>query len=55
MSTTTAIRSDIANPALASEGKKRIEWAARNMPVLAQIKDRFAKRGKKKDLCLNYY
>ena len=43
MSTTTAIRSDIANPALASEGKKRIEWAARNMPVLAQIKDRFAK------------
>jgi len=43
MSTTTAIRSDIANPALASEGKKRIEWAARNMPVLAQIKERFAK------------
>ena len=43
MSTTTAIKNDIANPALASEGKKRIEWAARNMPVLAQIKDRFAK------------
>ena len=41
MSTTTAIRSDIANPALASEGKKRIEWAARNMPVLAQIKERY--------------
>lgn len=44
MSTTTAIKNDIANPALASEGKKRIEWAARNMPVLAQIKDRFAKK-----------
>ena len=43
MSTTTAIKNDIANPSLASEGKKRIEWAARNMPVLAQIKERFAK------------
>jgi adenosylhomocysteinase len=28
---------------LAAEGKKRIEWAGRNMPVLAQIKERFAK------------
>ena len=43
MSTTTVNKSDVANPALASEGKKKIEWAARNMPVLAQIKDRFAK------------
>ena len=43
MSTTTAIKNDVANPALASEGKKRIEWAARNMPVLAQINERFAK------------
>ena len=43
MSTTTVIKSEVANPALASEGKKKIEWAARNMPVLAQIKDRFAK------------
>ena len=43
MSTTTAIKNDIANPSLASEGKKRIEWAARNMPVLTQIKERFAK------------
>lgn len=34
---------DIANAALASEGKKRIEWAGRNMPVLAQIKERFIK------------
>jgi adenosylhomocysteinase len=34
---------DIANPALAAEGKKRIEWAERNMPVLAQIRERFAK------------
>jgi adenosylhomocysteinase len=43
MNTTTGIKSDVANPALAAEGKKRIEWAARNMPVLSQIKDRFSK------------
>ena len=43
MSLNTANKSDIANPALAAEGKKRIEWAERNMPVLAQIKDRFEK------------
>ena len=43
MSTTTSLRHDIANPALAAEGKKRIEWAERNMPVLAQIKERFEK------------
>ena len=36
-------RSDVANPALASEGKKRIEWAERNMPVLADIRRRFEK------------
>ncbi|MFM8921754.1 MAG: adenosylhomocysteinase [Candidatus Nanopelagicaceae bacterium] len=43
MSTTTSLRHDIANPALAAEGKKRIEWAERNMPVLAQIRERFEK------------
>jgi adenosylhomocysteinase len=43
MSTNTVVKSDIANPALAAEGKKRIEWAGRNMPVLAQIKERFEK------------
>ena len=43
MSTTTSIKHDIANPALAAEGKKRIEWAERNMPVLAQIRERFEK------------
>lgn len=41
MTTTTSIKHDIANPALAIEGKKRIEWAERNMPVLAQIRERF--------------
>jgi adenosylhomocysteinase len=43
MSTTTSLRHEIANPALAAEGKKRIEWAERNMPVLAQIRERFEK------------
>lgn len=43
MSTTIGVKSDIANPALATEGKKRIEWAERNMPVLSQIKERFSR------------
>jgi adenosylhomocysteinase len=43
LSTTTSIKHDIANAALAVEGKKRIEWAERNMPVLAQIRERFEK------------
>lgn len=43
MSTTTSIKHDIANSDLAAEGKKRIEWAERNMPVLAQIRERFEK------------
>ena len=34
---------DIADVSLAAEGKKRIEWADRNMPVLAQIRERLAK------------
>jgi len=34
---------DIANPALAADGVRRIEWAAREMPVLATIRERFAK------------
>lgn len=43
MSVNTAVKSDIANAALTADGKKRIEWAERNMPVLAQIKERFEK------------
>jgi adenosylhomocysteinase len=33
--------SDIADPALAAAGVRRIEWADRAMPVLRQIRDRF--------------
>ncbi len=42
--TTIALpKHDIADASLAAEGKKRIEWAERNMPVLAQIRERFTK------------
>ncbi|MFC9969527.1 adenosylhomocysteinase [Spirillospora sp. NPDC127200] len=34
--------SDISDAALAYEGVKRIEWADRSMPVLRQIRERFA-------------
>jgi adenosylhomocysteinase len=32
---------DIANPELAAEGKKRILWAANDMPVLGKVSERF--------------
>ncbi|PKN79559.1 MAG: adenosylhomocysteinase [Chloroflexi bacterium HGW-Chloroflexi-9] len=38
---TTQYLGDIANPALAREGVQRIEWAAREMPVMRQIRERF--------------
>jgi len=34
---------DIKDPSLSSEGKKRIEWAQNDMPVLEIIKERFEK------------
>ena len=34
---------DVADLSLAEIGRKRIEWADRNMPVLAQIRSRFEK------------
>jgi adenosylhomocysteinase len=37
----TLPRHDIADASLAADGKKRIEWAGRNMPVLAEIRERF--------------
>lgn len=41
--TQTTPRHEIADATLAAEGRKRIEWAERNMPVLAQIRERFEK------------
>ena len=34
---------DVKNPALAQQGVDRIEWAAREMPVLRLIRERFSK------------
>lgn len=48
---------DIKDKGLASEGKKLIEWAAQDMPVLKLIAERFAKekilRGVKLGACLH--
>ena len=51
------MRYDVTNLKLAAEGKKRIEWAERDMPVLGQIKKRFSRtkpfRGSKMSACLH--
>ena len=39
----TTKRHDVKDLALAGEGKRRIEWADRQMPVLAAIRERFEK------------
>ena len=48
---------DIKDIQLAEEGKKRIEWADGDMPVLRQVKERFEKekplQGKKMSACLH--
>src|SRR3989344_5993648 len=48
---------DVKNLKLAPGGKKRIEWAERDMPVLGEIKKRFAKskplKGLKISACLH--
>ncbi|HWP62732.1 MAG TPA: adenosylhomocysteinase [Candidatus Binatia bacterium] len=41
-STPAAVAHDVADLALAEAGVERIEWAAREMPVLARIRERFA-------------
>src|SRR3984893_16218175 len=43
MTTATRMRCDIKDPKLAPQGKKRILWADRDMPVLARIRQRFEK------------
>lgn len=51
------MQSDIKDKALAVEGKRAIEWAARDMPVLLKIRERFKKdqpfKGKKVGACLH--
>jgi len=41
--TTQSAQGHIADPSLASEGIRRIHWAEREMPVLRQIRERFAR------------
>ncbi|HEY9698214.1 MAG TPA: adenosylhomocysteinase [Trichocoleus sp.] len=41
--TATQVKYDIKDLSLAPLGKQRIEWAGREMPVLRQIQERFAK------------
>ncbi|HZP56115.1 MAG TPA: adenosylhomocysteinase [Dehalococcoidia bacterium] len=41
--TTETVGHDVRDLRLAEEGVRRIEWAAREMPVIRQIRERFAK------------
>lgn len=43
MAVMTTVPCEIKDASLAAQGKKQIEWADRDMPVLAQIRERFAK------------
>jgi len=55
--TTAAPQADIKNPGLADEGRRRTEWAERSMPVLRQIRERFARErplaGRRVAACLH--
>lgn len=42
IATPVQLKYDIKDIGLAAQGKQRIEWAGREMPVLKQIRDRFA-------------
>src|SRR5687768_5682076 len=54
---TTKQRQDIKDISLAPQGKKRILWADGDMPVLARIRERFAREkplaGKRMSACLH--
>jgi adenosylhomocysteinase len=57
MAVATVSKGDVKNPKLAGPGKERILWADRDMPVLAQIRERFAKelplKGLRMSACLH--
>ena len=57
MSHKPASQSDIKDPSLAPQGKLRIEWASREMPVLKLIRERFAQekplKGARISACLH--
>src|SRR2546428_8512807 len=50
MTTAAVQQHDVADLGLAPAGARRIEWAAREMPVLASIRERFAKERPLRDL-----
>ena len=43
MKAKTAVRHDVTDLGLADEGRRLIDWSAREMPVLRQIRERFAR------------
>src|SRR5437867_8965075 len=53
----TKATNDIKDIRLAEEGRRRTEWAERSMPVLRQIRERFARErplaGKRLSACLH--
>ena len=55
--TARAVTSDVKDLALATQGRRRTEWAERSMPVLRQLKERFAREqplaGKRLAACLH--
>ncbi len=57
MATIPAQRYDIKDPKLASDGRRMVEWAAHEMPVLRQIRERFEKekplKGQRLSACLH--
>src|SRR5262249_44674955 len=57
MATATQPHSDIKDAKLAPQGKKRILWADRDMPVLARVRERFEKekplKGLRMPACLH--
>ena len=56
-STAKSADHDIKDVRLADEGRRRTEWAERSMPVLRQLRERFAKQqplaGKRLSACLH--
>jgi adenosylhomocysteinase len=57
MATIPAQRYDIKDPKLAQDGRRLVEWAAQEMPVLRQIRERFERekplRGQRLSACLH--
>ncbi len=57
MATIPAQRYDVKDLKLADDGKNKIEWAAQEMPVLATIRERFAReqplKGQRLSACLH--